>query len=92
MTVDCSSNGTDVGDAIVAIWADILGSADVSLATNVLEAGANSIHLLLALNRIRDLTDGELDPASIFAYPVIGDFVAICTAREPSEQMEEFDL
>lgn len=82
--VSCSI--TSNGDALVAIWADVLGSSGVTLKTNVLEAGASSIHMLLALNRIRDVVDDELDPAYIFAYPVIGDFAAMCVAHQPSGQ------
>ncbi len=80
------------GDALVAIWADLLGSADVSLKTNVLEAGASSIHMLLALNRIQDVVDGELDPGSIFAYPVIGDFAAMCVEPQSTDEIEDFLL
>jgi hypothetical protein len=83
---------TSIGDALVAIWSDVLGSSEVTLKTNVLEAGASSIHMLLALNRIRDVLDDELDPGSIFAYPVIGDFAAMRVVHQASDEIEDFLL
>ena len=62
--------------ALIAAWSELL-ARPVTAETNVFDAGANSIHLLLVLNRIREL-GLEADATWFFEHPTVAGFAQAC--------------
>jgi acyl carrier protein len=62
---------TDFEHKLVEIWREILETDEISVEANFGEMGADSIHLVRVLHRIRPLAEREISITDLFKYPNI---------------------
>jgi amino acid adenylation domain-containing protein len=62
---------TELEEKVVTIWKEILGVEQVSVNESFFEMGGNSVHLIRALNKLKEIIDGEIEVVKLFEYPTI---------------------
>jgi hypothetical protein len=72
------------------IWSEVL-ARPVTPTCNVFEQGANSVHLLLVLNRMTQL-GFDAEASLFFDHPVISDFARALAGQENAGDLEGFLL
>jgi len=62
---------TPTEEAIVAIWCNVLGLADIGVDDNFLDVGGDSLLLMHVTTRLRAEFDASLNRVDMFIYPTI---------------------
>lgn len=88
--LDTYRHPSDIELELANIWSEVL-ARPVTPTCNVFEQGANSVHLLLVLNRLTQL-DFDAEASLFFDHPVISDFARALAGQENAMDSEGFLL
>ncbi len=92
-----------VEEALVAIWAQVLGRAKVGIYENFFDLGGHSLLITQVISRVRESLQVELPLRTLFEKPTIADFAGAIIQQELERadsdellqllaEMEEFSL
>ena len=84
-----SAQATEI--LLAAIWRDVLGTENISAASDFFELGGDSLQLMTLLFRISQETGIELDPGIIFEGPTISQIAAVIARMQQSQSVERLE-
>lgn len=56
---------------VAAVWREVLGTTEIGLDDNIFDLGGNSLHMVEALGRLRDMLGVPLTAVDMFQHPTI---------------------
>jgi amino acid adenylation domain-containing protein len=79
------SPSTEMERAIAAIWREVLKTEKVGVYDNFFDLGGNSIHMVQAHGKLREVTGKELSIVEMFKHPTISTLAELLSqGQEPS--------
>ncbi|MDQ6605270.1 MAG: AMP-binding protein [Actinomycetota bacterium] len=72
--------GSDVEAAVLAVWQEVLGRAEIGLRENFFDLGGHSLAAAQVASRLRDRFGVELTPITVFDHPTVAELAIALSA------------
>jgi acyl carrier protein len=77
--------GTEMEKTISDIWKEVLGVERVGLRDNFFDLGGNSLNIIVAGNKLKDITKTEIPVVTLFTYPTVSSLVTFLNQQKRNQ-------